>query len=197
VARIPGKIILNNDHDFDELESFFLKTLGVQEMTIEMLYDKLKDQKENMSVEEVRQDLIEFSARLSSEGKLMDPGPVRMNAIFPVRFPGRDSQLVDSSSAFVIADRSTLAANLEGKVGFLDFPLDQLRHIRNFIEWVGLEDRYLSTAVREIFSADRETARPISQPDREIKGRAHALLRYDDDYYHFLCISTDHSAVSL
>ncbi|KAH6876838.1 hypothetical protein B0T10DRAFT_497374, partial [Thelonectria olida] len=168
-TRIPGKTILNNGHDFDKLESFFLKTLG--------LYDKLKDQKGNMSVEEVRQDLIEFSARLSSEGKQMDPVPVRMNAIFPVRFPGRGPQLVTGSSAFVIADRSTLAADFEGRVGFLDFPLDQLRRIQNFVEWIGLEGRYLSRAVKEIFSADRETTRPISQPDREIRGRAHALLR--------------------
>jgi hypothetical protein len=150
-------------------------------MTIEMLYDKLKDQKGTMSVEEVRQDLMEFSARLSSEGKQMDPGPVLMNAIFPVRFPGRDPQLVAGSSAFVIADRSTLAADFEGRVGFLDFPLDQLRRIQNFVEWVGLEGRYLSRAVREIFSADRETTRPISQADREIKRRAHAQLRYVDD----------------
>jgi len=146
-------------------------------MTLEMVYDKLKNEALDISVQEVKRDLLEFSSLLASELNTLSPLPVLQNKIFPVRSSNGEVTLRDGYYDFAITDRIKLETAFAGIADFLDFELNEVGHLQHFIKWAGLEERYLSRGVKEIFSADTTTTRPISTPDREIKRKAHALLR--------------------
>lgn len=151
-------------------------------MTLEMVYDMLKNEDLDIPVEEVKRDLLEFSSLLASGPRTLSPFPVLRNKIFPVRSSKGDGEpevtLRDGySDDFAIVDRIKLEKAFKKKANFLDFDLDEVRHLQHFIEWAGLEERYLSKGVKEISYADTTSTHPISTPDREIKRKAHALLR--------------------
>ena len=174
---------INNDGDYDGLESFFLDIIGIQKMTLKMLYDKLSDPDLDVSLDELKGDLLEFSALLSkveSEKAVdsLDVFRMRNNCIFPVRRPGGEVVLRSGDAQFAIVDRAPLAASFRDKAQLLDFNMEQVRGLGPFIRWTGLQDRFLSTSVREIFVPDRTSSRPISEPQREINKKACALLRY-------------------
>jgi hypothetical protein len=168
---------LNNNENYDGLETFFLGILGVPQMTVQMFYDKLRDPEATLSADEARRDLIEFSALLQGAKDELDPSPVYCNAIFPVRMPDASLRLLSGSDAFAIPDRSTLEADFRDKAKLLAFSMDEVRCLQPFFQWIGLEDRYLSRAVKEISYSDKASARPISHPNRDIRLKAHALLR--------------------
>ncbi|KAH6866261.1 hypothetical protein B0T10DRAFT_573711, partial [Thelonectria olida] len=176
-TRIPGKKALNNNHNYDGLETFFLHILGVPEMTVQTLYDKLRDPEAALSVDEARRDLIAFSALLQGAKDVMDSSPVFCNAIFPVTIPDASPQLLSGLQDFAIADRRTLEADFRNKAKLLAFSMDEVRCLQPFLKWIGLEHRYLSRMVKDIFYADKTSTRPISQPNRDIRLKAHALLR--------------------
>ncbi|KAH6874160.1 hypothetical protein B0T10DRAFT_587961 [Thelonectria olida] len=171
------KEALNNNHNYDGLETFFLHILGVPEMTVQTLYDKLRDPEAALSVDEARRDLIAFSALLQGAKDVMDSSPVFCNAIFPVTIPDASPQLLSGLQDFAIADRRTLEADFRNKAKLLAFSMDEVRCLQPFLKWIGLEHRYLSRMVKEIFYADKTSTRPISQPNRDIRLKAHALLR--------------------
>lgn len=168
---------MNNKNDYDDLKDFFLRRLGVPTMTIDMLYGKLKGS-HAAAIEEVKGDLLEFSALLPTSKKSFDPNPVRTSSIFPVRLPNGEVELLAAKDEFAIADRKHFAEDFAGKVAFLDFDMGDFQRLRAFLEWAGLEDRYLSRSVKEISTADKASTRPLSEPDRAIHRKAHALLRY-------------------
>jgi hypothetical protein len=174
-TRIPGKVTLNTD--YEEIRDFFLNILSIPEMTLQVVYDKLKNDDLDFSVEEVKIDLLEFSSLLTSDNSKLDPRPVLRNRIFPVKSPNGVIKLQDGSRGFAIVDRINLRTDFAKKAKYLDFNLNEVRRIQPFIQWAGLEDRYLSTGVKEIFYAETTSTRPISSPDRDIKRKAHALLR--------------------
>lgn len=65
------------------------------------------------------------------------------------------------------------------KLPDLDFDMEQVRGLGYFIRGTNVQDRYLSTSVREIFVPDRTSSRPISEPQHQIRRKAGALLRYE------------------
>lgn len=197
VTGIPGKKAINNDGDYDGLETFFARTLGVQRMTLRMLYDKLRNTGQGASVGDVRNDLIEFNALLAAETlkdnpmsrpasdsprpkkqpKSLDPVALWKAPIFPVRRPDGQRELVGGQSSFHIVDRELLEDYFRNKATLLDFTMDEARSLKPLIQWIGLDNRYLSTSVREISTAETASTRPISEPTRQISKKAGSLLR--------------------
>lgn len=178
---IPGKTPINNDGDYEELESFFQDVVGVQKVTLGMLYDKLSNPRLDISLDELKGDLLELSALLAQEDRdSVDISRMCQNRIFPVRRPDREIVLLTGDEHFAIIDRAPLAASFRDKALLLDFTLEQVRGLEYFIRWAGLDDRYLSVSVREIAVPDRTSLRPISEPERQIRKKAGALLRYVD-----------------
>lgn len=175
-TTIGGKLVL--DGVYGGLRGFFVDTLGVAKMTAKMVYDKLKAQHdESFSVREARETLLVFNSFLEAGSGDFDPAPILENRVFPVRFPDGDIRLCRGDDAFSLLDRKPLGEAFAHVAKFLDFDLLELHTLQPFIRWAGLGDRYLSASVKEITSADRESTRPISFPHREIRAKAHALLR--------------------
>lgn len=161
---------------YPHLRSFFVKDLGVQTMTAKMVYDKLTGPE--LSVEEAKQTLETFNSllRVSKRGEF-DPAPVLQKAVFPVKFPNGHVRLLKGSDDFALLDRKSLGEDFAAKAKFLNFSMDETRNLQPWIEWTGLEKRYLTKVVKEISAADEDSTRPISSPYREIKSKARALLR--------------------
>ncbi|KAK4173636.1 hypothetical protein QBC36DRAFT_53569 [Triangularia setosa] len=175
-TAIRGKVVL--DGAYGGLRDFFVNTLKAAKMTTNMVYDKLKAQHdESFSVREARETLLVFNSLLAAGSEDFDPAPILQNRVFPVRFPGGDIRLCRSDDAFSLLDHEPLGEAFAHVAKFLDFDLQELQILQPFIQWAGLGNRYLSASVKEITSADSESTRTMSSPHREIRAKAHALLR--------------------
>ncbi|KJR86279.1 uncharacterized protein SPSK_02144 [Sporothrix schenckii 1099-18] len=169
---IPGKITL--DHLYPELEDFFVK-LGVGNMTVEMVYEKLTGPA--LSVDDAKQTIMTFN-ELIIRGDVpdsLDPSKVHMRPLFPVKLPDGDVRLFTGQSQFAIPDRHHLLRCFSGKANILDFDLETNRTLVPFFEWVGVHDKYLSRTVHESTCVPYDDGRPITSPDRDVRRKARAL----------------------
>jgi hypothetical protein len=161
---------------YPDLQNFFVKRLGVKNVTARMVYDKLTGSV--LSLEEAKETLQVFNSLLPvSVGEDFDPAPILKKEVFPVRFPDGHVRFLTGSDGFALLDRKSLGDDFKDLAKFLDFSIDEIRALQPFIRWARLEDRYLSKAVKEISSVDARSTRPISSSYREIRLKAHALLR--------------------
>ncbi|KAK4235362.1 hypothetical protein C8A03DRAFT_36794 [Achaetomium macrosporum] len=176
-TTIRGKVTLNDE--YEELRDFFVDRLGVRTLTLQMVFDELLRTTPGTPVDEVKHTLWSFNALLQIEPDRPSPKRLLRARIFPVRC-GDDAPVLKSTRTdFALIDREHLAEKFWGKINVLDFTLEQVRQLQPFIEWAGLQPRYLSAAVKQITSRPPEggRTRPISVPERNLKGKAHALLR--------------------
>jgi hypothetical protein len=149
-------------------------------MTLLMVYDKLKDQgaSDRSTVSEVKHDLVVFNSLLSLSEQKPDPAPILAGRLFPVRSPGGSVGLCRGSSDFAIVDRKALGGIFAGRAKMLDFSFEEVLRLQPTLEWLGLENRYLSVSVEEVSRVVGNSERPLSSPQRDIKTKAHALCRY-------------------
>jgi hypothetical protein len=148
-------------------------------LNAEILYDELARQGgAELSVEEAKATLVTFNSFLASDHSRFDPAPVLAKWVFPVRFPSGKVKLQRGTDEFALMDRQPLDEAFAALAKFLDFDTDEIRILQPLIRWAGLGERYLSKLVRDISHADMASVRPISSPHRDLKKRAHSLLRY-------------------
>lgn len=181
-ARLRDKFSLNGE--YEKLRGLFVDKLGVKRVTLAMAIKELEEAggRQSTSVEEVKASLQTVNSLLSSESGTQRPN-FGESSVFPVRNPEGTVQCVPAQTQFFIVDRESLRLSFEDRVKFLDFSLEEVNDLRPFLEWAGLEDRYVTRRVRESTSVQAFDARPIFKPGREIRHRAHALLRYVRDFY--------------
>ncbi|KAJ3546237.1 hypothetical protein NM208_g2100 [Fusarium decemcellulare] len=149
---------------------------GVKLLTLQMVYDELR-QSPQSSREEVKVAILSFNRLLQAERTNLDPEPIRKAKIFPVRYPNGSVILDSVDVEFAIGDRDKLKANFQDKISLLDFDLGDVRRLKPFFEWAGLQERYLSNSVRERTSISSELGRPISSPNRDLKRKAYYIAR--------------------
>lgn len=174
-TEIRGKVTLN-DH-YEDLEDFFIGTLGVKTLTLQMVYDELLQTSPQKTLEEMKGTIWSFNALLQTEPENVDPGPLLKACIFPVEYPNGTRVLSSADTQFAIIDREYLAARFRGRIKVLDYSLAETRSLSPFFEWTNLAPRYLSNSVKEITSVSDRNKGPISVPNRDLKRKAHALLR--------------------
>ncbi|KAF4468849.1 ATPase-like ATP-binding domain [Fusarium albosuccineum] len=177
---IRGKAILDGCWESDK--SFFVDKLGVKLLTLQMVYDELR-QSPQSSMEEIKVAILSFNGLLQAERTNLDPQPIRKAKIFPVRFPKGSIILSSVDVDFAIGDRDKLKAKFQDKINLLDFDLEDIRRLKSFFEWAGLQERYLSNSVRERTSIPIDLGCPISSRNRDLKRKAYyvARPRFEDD----------------
>ncbi|KAK7921595.1 hypothetical protein PG985_009617 [Apiospora marii] len=175
-ARLRGRVSLNDE--YGKFEDLFVNILGVKQVDLQMAVDELKEiaSKPDATRKEVNESIWTVNSLLP--GSLQPPSPddVVSGRIFPVRNPTGTVRPYSTATEFFIADRESLRSAFQSKVRFLDFSLEEVVRLRPFLDWAGLELRYLSKCVREVTSFHGDVARPTSNPDRQIRNRAHAIL---------------------
>lgn len=172
---IRGKAIL--DECWEAHESFFVGKLGVKLLTRQMVYDELR-QSPPSNTEVIKAAILSLNGLLQTESTPLDPEPIRQAKIFPVRYPTGTVALSSVSVDFAIGDRDKLKKMFCDKISLLDFDMEDVRALRPLIEWLRLQDRYLSNSVEEATSISNDTGRPISIPNRDLKCKAYHIARY-------------------
>ncbi|KAF5665414.1 hypothetical protein FCIRC_10567 [Fusarium circinatum] len=157
---IRGKAVL--DECWEAYENFFVGKLGVKLLTLQMVYDELR-QSSGKNTEETKVAVLSLNGLLQTETTRLDPEPIRQAKVFPIRYP--TGTVVLSSMMF------------RDKVALLDFEMDEVRRLRPLIEWLRLQDRYLSNSVEESTFICSDSERPISTPNRDLKRKAYHIAR--------------------
>ncbi|KAF5589156.1 ATPase-like ATP-binding domain-containing protein [Fusarium pseudocircinatum] len=171
---IRGKAIL--DECWEAYENFFVGKLGVKLLTLQMVYDELR-QSSGTNTEETKVAVLSLNGLLQTDTTRLDPEPIRQAKVFPVRYPTGTVVLSSVSVDFAIGDRDKLKTMFRDKVALLDFEMDEIRRLRPLIEWLGLQDRYLSNSVEESTFICSDSERPISTPNRDLKRKAYHIAR--------------------
>ena len=174
-TEIRGKVTLN-DH-YEDLRDFFIGTLGVKTLTLQIVYDDLLEMSEQATIEETKAKIWSLNAFFHTENDYVDPKPLSKRPIFPVVYPDGTNALRSAATQFVIPDREHLASRFRGKIKILDFSQEEVRHLKAFFEWANLSHLYISAAVKELTSLSGETTRLSPSPNRDLRRKAHAILR--------------------
>lgn len=176
-TQIRGMITLN-DH-YGSMNGFFVDFLGVATLTLQMVYEELmeKGASDRTTIPQVKETIWAFNSLLAAERELPNPEPILNGQLFPVKYPKGSTRLRSAKVAFAIVDRKPLEDAFRDKAKFLDFSLDEVRQLKPFLQWAGLEDRYLSATTKEVSALEGGSQGPISSPERDIKKKAHALFR--------------------
>ncbi|EQB58063.1 hypothetical protein CGLO_01742 [Colletotrichum gloeosporioides Cg-14] len=176
-TRLSGRVSLNEE--FEDLEVFFVEFLGVKPLDLSMAIDDLKNMATRASAtsSEIKDLIWAVNSLLPTVQKPPSSRDVLKTKVFPIAYPNGRVTVGTATTGFCIIDRESLRFSFRNKVNFLDFTLEQVARLRPFLEWTHLEDRYLSCCVKEITSFHGGPATPIMNPQRQIRNRAHALLR--------------------
>ncbi|KAI1342846.1 hypothetical protein F5Y15DRAFT_412522 [Xylariaceae sp. FL0016] len=176
-ARLRGRVALNDD--YEDLEQLFVGFLGVRPVDLAMAIDELKQvgSKNSTSVPEIKDSIWTVNSLLSLESKPPKASAVMKCSILPIRYPQGGVTLAPVATECFIIDRERLRQLFESKVKVFDFTLDEVVRLKHFLAWVDANDRYISRCVQEITSFPGGKARPVSNPELQIRHRAYPLVR--------------------
>ncbi|CVL01440.1 uncharacterized protein FPRN_11559 [Fusarium proliferatum] len=136
------------DETYKTLRDFFVGKLGVQSLSLRILYDQLI-KSPNCSPQQMKQAIFILNDFLRIEPIFLDWQPIRNAEIFPVRDPNGMVCLKSAKTDFAIGDNENLRVSFEKKISLLDFTLLEFHQLKPFFKWLKLEDRYLSRCVQE------------------------------------------------
>ncbi|KAK1512450.1 uncharacterized protein CCOS01_14690 [Colletotrichum costaricense] len=178
-ARLRGRVSLTDN--YQKLEEFFVGHLGVKPLDFSMAIAELEDAAaKGAAVKELKESIWIVNSLLPSNclaSKPDIPHNIFSARIFPVSYPDGRVTAENFLNDFFIIDRESLGTMFKNKVRLLDFTLEQVARLRPFIEWLDLRRRYLSAQVTETTFCSGGATSPTSNPQRQIRNRAHALLR--------------------
>jgi hypothetical protein len=183
-AEIRDHVTISDQ--YEDLKDFFVETLGVKTLTMRMVYDELVQTSPETPMERVKTTITTFNSLLQSdvpddgtsqERTALDPKRVLEAPVFVVRYPNGGKALVRGSVEFAIADRLDLAEYFADRVTTLDYDLREVRRLMPFFEWLGVERRCMSASVKQFTSVSGGQERPITDPQCDLRFRAHAILR--------------------
>jgi len=175
-TTIRGRTTLN-DH-YEDLKDFFVTVLGVSELSLDMVLDELVEKgARQASVEEVKETLWALTSFLVSRTPSSSPRRINESRVFPVRYNNGQVVLQTSKVEFGIVDRQHLGDSFESQAKLLAFNLEEVRFLKPFFAWTGLEKRYLSKMVKEISRTEGGEPVLITSRNRSIGQKASGLFR--------------------
>lgn len=165
------------------LAEFFTEFIGVRTLTLQMVHDKLVEEgNARCSPQKIKQTIWLLNSYIQNESNIPDPKAVLQARVFPVRYPNGTVELYSSAVDFAIADRKHLLDLFSGRARFLDFDVNEVARLEPFLQWTGLDKRYISSSVKEISMVRGDSHRALTSPERNIARKAYGLLRYDSIY---------------
>ncbi|RYO82881.1 hypothetical protein DL762_006402 [Monosporascus cannonballus] len=176
-TQLRGKVNLSSQYD-DELQDFFVGTVGVRELDAAMIYNELLNiDTATAAVGHIKDLIWSLNSQLQIEPLDSPPEGLLQRRILPVRYADGQVRLCSIAKDFAIVDRKKLGAVFQDRIETLDVTMTEVRQLQPFIEWSGLGGRYLSHLVKEITLLDSGVRAPISDPIQDIRRKAYALYR--------------------
>jgi hypothetical protein len=161
------------------LQTLFVDLLGITGPSPAMVYEEIRKiaSFETLDVLNLKSAMLTLNSMLhESEIKFL-PNATMDDQIFPVRHVDGTIRPMSASEDFGIANHGGLADRFHGKIKLLDFSVEEVFQLRPILQWAGLEMKYLTSMVRETTQVSSSATFPLSSPKRELKKKAHALLR--------------------
>jgi hypothetical protein len=177
ITKIRGKVTL--EESYEELKGFFVKKLGVKSLTMQMVYNELKESPQS-SVKDIKDAILSLNGFLQSEEGQKghwDPNPIRQAKVFPVRYPNGSISLSSVAVDFAIADRDNLRSKFEDKIAILDYDLEHVHQLKPFFAWLKIEALYLSRCVQETTAISGDSVSPITSCKRDLRLKAYHISR--------------------
>jgi hypothetical protein len=145
-----------------------------------MVFNQLVEARSlNLPVSEVKELLKTLNSFLRAEPNPPSPDRLLNSRVFPVREPSSGNVILCTSNRrFALVDREGPPSRFIEMVRVLDFTLQEIRQLEPLLAWTRLESRYLSRLMKETSRLGDGVKAPISQPHRDLKRKAYALLRY-------------------
>lgn len=106
--------------------------LGVQELTLSMAYDELKEMGTRIPcppIDAVKDTIWALNSLLVTADRLPDERPILKGAAFPVKHPNGSVKLHPGRTDFAIVDRKALGDIFGTRAKTLDFTLDEVRRL--------------------------------------------------------------------
>ncbi|KAL2862596.1 uncharacterized protein BJX67DRAFT_391165 [Aspergillus lucknowensis] len=161
---------------YPELEDFFCNFLNIQVPTAADYIDELKtlvlDSPVDVSL--VKDTIHQVNSLGATHDELKNLNDIEF---LPVAMPSGIVRLVQPTAIFFIADRVEYLAAFRGKVPILDFSIEECRRLHRLLESLGLDGRYMSTAVQEETLVDLPSQEPSSRHTREFRKMADPIYR--------------------
>ncbi|KAF5968145.1 hypothetical protein FBULB1_10851 [Fusarium bulbicola] len=172
------------DETYKPLCDFFVDKLGIESLSLQILYDRLT-KSPKCEPQQMKEAIFILNDFLRSGPVFLDPQPVRNAEILPVRDPDGRISLRSVETDFAIGDNDNLRINFDSHIRLLDVDLGEFHRLKPFFEWLKLESRYLSRCVREdvtvvakekggLFGASEV---PIPHKKRNLKAKARYITR--------------------
>ncbi|KAF5251689.1 hypothetical protein FANTH_3299 [Fusarium anthophilum] len=172
------------DETYKPLCDFFVDKLGIESLSLRILYDRLT-KSPKCEPQQMKEAIFILNDFLRSDPAFLDPQPVRNAEIFPVRDPDGRVSLRSVETDFAIGDNDNLRINFDSHIRLLAVDLGEFHRLKPFFEWLKLESRYLSRCVREdvtivakekggLFGASEV---PIPHKKRNLKVKARYITR--------------------
>ncbi|RYP09924.1 hypothetical protein DL764_000966 [Monosporascus ibericus] len=175
-TQLRDKVNLSSQYD-DELQDFFVGTIGVRELDAAMIYNELLNIDATATVGHIKDLIWSLNSQLQMEPLDSPPEALLQRCILPVRYAGGEVRLCSIVKDFAIVDRKNLGEIFQDRIETLDVTMTEVRQLQPFIEWSGLGGRYLSRLVKEITLLDSGVRAPISDPIQDIRRKAYELYR--------------------
>lgn len=177
-THIHGKIAVNSQ--YGDLKALFLEMLQVPPLDLTMVVDQLLAATTlKLPVLEIKELLKTLNSFLRSEPSPPSPRRLLYCRVFPVREPSSGNvTLCSSNTEFILVDRAGPPSRFIEKVKVLDFTLQEVHQLKPLFAWLRFESRYLSRCMWETSRLGDGVHTPISQPHRDLRRKAYALLRY-------------------
>ncbi|KAK0705518.1 hypothetical protein B0H67DRAFT_558107 [Lasiosphaeris hirsuta] len=166
------------------LEKFFTDMLGVEKLSAKMVIQEMMKLTLLSTVEEVKKLLWSLNSLLESGNpqESLQREKLLKKSILPVRSPKGVVEPGSAGVEFGIPDRKELEEKFRNKISMLDFTLGDVRKLKPFLRWAGLEDRYLSHMVRETPVLGEGDKFQVSDQRFDIRRKAHGFLRLAAHY---------------
>lgn len=132
---------------YPELEAFFKNVLQVQVPTVATYIGQLRSiiSGDSVDIPKIKATLHKIDPLCSVSDDLKDLLDI---GFLPVK--GQDGQLkiLKATDTFFISDRIEYQSAFGGKVPILDFSLEETQRLYRLLSLLGLEDRFMSRAVK-------------------------------------------------
>ncbi|KAF5878202.1 uncharacterized protein Bfra_000367 [Botrytis fragariae] len=174
--QLPEKISIATE--YKNQRTFFRNVLGVEKPNLEMHIIALQKRAlENPDKEGILRELRNICA-LNPTVALRDK--LSKCKCFPVYRPSQEVEWMDSTDSFAIVDRKEHGNVFKNKINVLDFSLEEVHSISQFLVELGLEGRFTSRAVKEDTKIEDRLLNDALTKD--LRRKAYAICRYATHY---------------
>ncbi|KAF2499755.1 hypothetical protein BU16DRAFT_504059 [Lophium mytilinum] len=170
--RLPGKLSIATM--YKTLKPFFLGVLRITKPSLEMHISALKEKAStNPDKYSIFREILNICA-FDIPFKALES--LRNCKCLPVKLSSGTTEWSDCSKDFAIVNRRDYSQTFAGRINVLDFSLEEVHSLKPFLSGLGLEERFLSRAVRE-----ETTVQGGSKDERltaDLRKKSYAICRY-------------------